>query len=74
MSDLGKWSLGIGVSLFAVVVFAKSFDLVPVAAVAGLLGVIALSMAGYDALHEALGRAELRRRALRVQQEREQGR
>lgn len=74
MSDLGKWSLGIGASLFALVVLAKSFDLVPVAAVAGLLGVIALGMAGYDAIHEALGRAELRRRALRLQRGREQGR
>jgi hypothetical protein len=73
VSDLGKWSLGIGASLFAVVVFAKSFDFVPVAASAGLLGVIALGIAGYDAVHEALGRAELRRRALRVQQERAQG-
>lgn len=74
MSDLGKWSLGIGVSLFAVVVFARSFDLVLVAVVAGLLGVIALGMAGYDAIYEALGRAELRRRAAKVQREREQGR
>ena len=73
MSDLGKWSLGIGASLFAVVVFARSFDLVPVAVIAGLLGVIALGMAGYDAIYEALGRAQLRRRAAKVAREREQG-
>jgi uncharacterized membrane protein len=74
MSDLGRWSLGIGVALFAVVVLGRSFDLVPVAVIAGLVGVVALGMAGYDAVHEALGRAELRRRALRVEREREQER
>jgi len=31
-------------------------------------------MAGYDAIYEALGRAELRRRVARVEREREQGR
>jgi hypothetical protein len=69
-----RWSLGIGLGLFGVVVFAKSFDLVTVAVIAGLLGLLALGFAGYGALDQAAERASLRRRAARVQREREQGR
>lgn len=73
LSSLGRWSLWIGFWLFAVVVFARALDLVAVGVIAGILGVIALGMAGYDAIYEALGRAELRRRAAKVAREREQG-
>ncbi|MFJ3403428.1 hypothetical protein [Promicromonospora sp. NPDC090134] len=69
-----RWSLGIGLGLFGVVVFAKSFDLITVAVIAGLLGLLALGFAGYGALDQAAERANLRRRAAKVQREREQGR
>ena len=69
-----RWSLGIALGLFGVVVFAKSFDLIPVAVVAGLLGLLALGFAGYGALDQASQRADLRRRAAKVRREREQGR
>jgi hypothetical protein len=74
LSSLGRWSLWTGFWLFAAVVFARALDLVAVGVMAGILGVVALGMAGYDAIHNALGRAELRRRAARVEREREQGR
>ncbi|MFE7505274.1 hypothetical protein [Promicromonospora sp. NPDC057488] len=69
-----RWSLWIGLGLFGVVVFAKSFDLITVAVIAGLLGLLALGFAGYGALDNAAERASLRRRAAKVQREREQGR
>ena len=66
MSGLGKWSLGIGLGLVAVALLAWALDLVvAVAVIAGILGLIGLGMAGYDAIYEALGRADLRRRAAR---------
>lgn len=69
-----RWSLGIALGLFGVVVFAKSFDLIPVAVIAGLLGLLALGFAGYGALDQAAERASLRRRAAKVQRGREEGR
>ncbi|WP_036964556.1 hypothetical protein [Promicromonospora kroppenstedtii] len=69
-----RWSLGTGLGLFGVVVFARSFDLITVAVIAGLLGLLALGFAGYGALDQAAERAGLRRRARKVQREREQGR
>lgn len=68
------WSLGIALGLFGVVVFATSFDLITVAVIAGLLGLLALGFAGYGALDQAAERADLRRRAAKVQREREEGR
>jgi hypothetical protein len=57
-----------------VVVLARALDFVLVGVIAGILGVIALTMAAVDAIYNALGRAELRRRAAKVKREREQGR
>jgi MFS superfamily sulfate permease-like transporter len=74
MSRLGRWSLWIGLGLLVVAVLSSVLSLIPVAVIVGILAVIALGMAGYDAIYEALGRAELRRRAAKVQREREQGR
>lgn len=68
-----RWALWIALGLFGVVVFAKSFDLITVAVIAGLLGLLALGFAGYGALDQAAERANLRRRAAKVQREREQG-
>jgi len=73
MSSLGRWSLWIGLGLVVVAVVCSVLSLIPVSVIAGCLAVIALGTAGYDAIYEALGRAELRRRAARVQREREQG-
>lgn len=62
MSGLGRWSLGIGVGLVLVAVAGVALDLIPVTVIAGVLGLVALGIAGYDAVYEWLGRAELRRR------------
>jgi hypothetical protein len=74
MSGLGRWSLWIGLGLVVIAVISGVLSLVPVAAIVGILALVALGIAGYDALYEALGRAQLRRRAAKVQREREQGR
>lgn len=71
MSGLGRWSLGIGLGLVAVAVVCVAVSLVPVGVVAGILGVVGLGIAGYDAIYNALDRAELRRRAARAERERE---
>jgi uncharacterized membrane protein YgaE (UPF0421/DUF939 family) len=73
MSGLGRWSLWIGLGLVVVAVLSSVLNLIPVAVIAGILAVIALGMAAYDAIYEALGRSELRRRAAKVKREREQG-
>jgi hypothetical protein len=72
MSGLGRWSLWIGLGLIVVAVLARVLDLIPVTVIVGILGLIGVGMAGYDAIYYALERAELRRRAAKV--EREQGR
>jgi hypothetical protein len=74
VSGLGWWSLWIGLGLIAVSVTCGVLSLVPVAVIAGMLGVVGLSIAGYDAIYYALDRAELRRRAAKARREREQGR
>ncbi|GAA2217435.1 hypothetical protein GCM10010413_01300 [Promicromonospora sukumoe] len=74
MSGLGRWSLWIGLGLVVVAVLCSVLSLIPVAVFAGIFGGIALVMAAVDAIYNALGRAELRRRAAKVQREREQGR
>jgi cadmium resistance protein CadD (predicted permease) len=68
------WSLWIGVGLILVAVLARALDLIPVTVIVGLLGLLALGFGGYGALDEAAARANLRRRAARVQKERERGR
>ncbi len=71
MSGLGRWSLGIGAGLLVVAVLCRALDLIPVTVITGLLGLIALGMAGYDAIYEWLGRVNLRRREARAHRERE---
>jgi cadmium resistance protein CadD (predicted permease) len=71
MSGLGKWSLGIGTGLLAVAVLFRAMDLIPVTVIAGILGLIAIGMAGYDAVYEWLGRAQRRRGAAKARRERE---
>ncbi|MFC4565472.1 hypothetical protein ACFO4E_26745 [Nocardiopsis mangrovi] len=63
---MGKWSLGIGAGLLVVSVLCVVLDLVPVGVIAGILGLVAVGMAGYDAVYEWLHRAELRRRGARA--------
>lgn len=74
MTRFGRWSLWIGLGLLVVAVVAGVLSLTPVAVLAGILGLVALGGAAYEGIYEALGRAELRRRAAKVQREREQGR
>ncbi|MBE1878865.1 hypothetical protein [Myceligenerans pegani] len=73
MSGLGRWSLWTGLGLVVVAVVCVALTLVPVGVIAGVLGVVALGIAGYDAIYNALDRAELRRRAARAERERGQG-
>lgn len=71
MSGLGKWSLGIGTGLLAVAVLFRAMDMIPVTVIAGIVGLIAIGMAGYDALYEWLGRVQRRRGAAKARRERE---
>ncbi|MGJ6967481.1 hypothetical protein ACSDR0_36735 [Streptosporangium sp. G11] len=71
MSGLGRWSLGVGVGLLVVAVLCRALNLIPVTVITGLLGLIALGMAGYDAIYEWQGRVNLRRREARAHRERE---
>ncbi|SQE00430.1 MULTISPECIES: hypothetical protein [unclassified Parafrankia] len=71
MSGVGRWSLGIGVGLLAVAVLCAVLNLVPVAAIAGILGLVALGIAGYDAVYYWLDRADRRRREASARRERE---
>ena len=69
MSWLGRWSLGIGLGLLAVAVVLLVLDVISPGVIIAILGLIGVSMAGYDALYEALGRAQLRRRAAKAHRE-----
>lgn len=69
MSGVGRWSLGVGVGLLVVAVLSAVLDLVPVAAIAGIMGLVALGIAGYDAVYEWLDRAGQRRREAAVRRE-----
>ena len=71
MSGVGKWNLGIGVGLMVVAVLCSVLDLIPVAVITGVLGLVAISVAGYDVLNEWAERGSMRRRAARSRQERE---
>ncbi|WP_152363340.1 hypothetical protein [Microlunatus speluncae] len=63
MSTLGWRSLWIGLGLVIVATFCLVLSLVTPGVIIGIVGLIGLGMAGYDAIYEALGRAQLRRRA-----------
>lgn len=65
MSGIGRWSLGIGLALLAVAVVCRLLDQIPATVIIGILGLIGVGMAVYDAIYEALSRAELRRRGRR---------
>jgi hypothetical protein len=71
MSGLGKWSLGIGVVLLVVTVVAQRLGQIPVTVIVGLFGLMAVGMAGYDALYEWLNRSQERRQAARSREARE---
>jgi hypothetical protein len=71
MSGLGKWSLGIGVVLLAVAVAARALGQIPVTVIVGLLGLMAVGMAAYDALYEWTKRIQERRQAARSRAARE---
>jgi hypothetical protein len=71
MSGLGKWSLGIGVVLLVVTVVAQRLGQIPVTVIVGLFGLMAVGMAGYDALYEWLKRSQERRQAARSRAARE---
>jgi hypothetical protein len=69
MSWLGRWSLGIGLGLLAVAVVLLVLDVIAPGVIIAILGLIGVGMAGYDALYEALSRAQLRRRAAKSRRE-----
>ena len=66
MSGVGRWGLWIGLGLLVASVICIALSLVPVAVIAGILGLVALGVAGYDAVYNALDRAEVRRRAAKA--------
>ncbi|MBB5858336.1 hypothetical protein ACFQ05_22195 [Amycolatopsis umgeniensis] len=71
MSGFGKWNLGIGAVLLAVAVLCSVLDLIPAAVIIGIVGLIGLSIAGYDLVDSWSERADLRRREARVRREHE---
>lgn len=71
MSGFGKWSLGIGLLLMAVAVGCSMLDRIPASVITGIIGLLGLSVAGYDLIDTWLERAELRRRSERARQARE---
>ncbi|BCB88171.1 hypothetical protein [Phytohabitans suffuscus] len=70
MSGIARWSLGIGFGLLVMAVLCAVLDLVPVAVIAGMLSLVALSIGGYDVAFNWLDRAGQRRRAARARRER----
>jgi hypothetical protein len=54
---MSKWGLGIGVGLLALAVLCAVLDLIPVAVISGVLGLVALGFAAYDAIYNRLDRA-----------------
>ncbi|MFC4855030.1 hypothetical protein [Actinophytocola glycyrrhizae] len=71
MSGIGKWSLGVGAGLIVVAVLCSVLAQVPAAVITGILGLVAVGVAGYDAIYYWLDRVQKRRRAARSRQERE---
>lgn len=66
MSGIGKWGLGTGLGLLAVAVLCSLLGQVPASVITGVLGLIGLGIAGYDAIYNWLDRADLRRRGSRA--------
>ncbi|MBN6038310.1 hypothetical protein [Amycolatopsis sp. 195334CR] len=75
MSGMAKWSLGIGVVLLGAAAVCRALDQIPATVIVGIVGLLAVCMAGYDVLYHWAERAELRRRGARArrEQERRQG-
>lgn len=61
MSGVGGWSLGIGAGLLVVALVSGMLDLIPVAVVTGVLGLVGIGTAGYDAVYNLLDRSRPRR-------------
>lgn len=70
MSGVGKWGLGLGVGLLVAAVLCSVLGLIPVSVITGVLGLMGLGVAGYDAVHTWLERADLSRRGARAAQAR----
>jgi hypothetical protein len=68
MSGIGRWSLGIGAVLLPVSVLCVVLGAVSAGVITGIFGLLAVGIAGYDALYEWLGRVQLRRRAARARE------
>lgn len=66
MSGIGKWGLGLGIGFMVVAVLSRMLDLIPATVITGLLGLMGLGIAGYDAVYEWTARADLRRRGARA--------
>jgi xanthosine utilization system XapX-like protein len=71
MSAFGKWCLGIGAGLLVVAVLCSVLKQVPAAAIIGILGLLGIGIAGYDAIYYGLERVNQRRQAARYQRERD---
>lgn len=71
LSGFGKWNLWIGAVLLGVAVLCSVQDQIPASVITGILGLVGISIAGYDAVDGWLERADLRRREARVRRERE---
>lgn len=73
MSGVGKWSLGVGLGLLAVAILCSGplLGLIPVSVITGVLGLVALGMAGYDVIYEWTARIEVRRRGAKAKARRE---
>lgn len=67
MSGVGRWSLGAGVGLVAVAVLCAVLKQIPVAVITGILGLVAVGIAGYDVIYNWLDRTGRRRQAARYQ-------
>lgn len=74
MSDIGRWNLWIGLGLVAAALVFRAFDLIPVTVIVGLIGLLGIGVAGYDALYEWQGRVQLRRRGAKAKARRERER
>ncbi|CAL9550810.1 hypothetical protein SUDANB121_04451 [Nocardiopsis dassonvillei] len=66
MSGIGKWGLGLGAGLLALAVLFRMLDLIPATVITGLLGLMGIGIAGYDAVYEWTARIDLRRRGARA--------
>ncbi|WP_433490273.1 hypothetical protein [Nocardia grenadensis] len=61
MGSIGKWNLVVGIGFVVAAVLCRMLGLIPATVITGLLGSIALGIAGYDAVYTWLERTELRR-------------